>query len=39
MRKIKKESSASLTYKPFENIEKLLSEQKVNKKGVKENKS
>ena len=38
MKKIKKESSISLTYKPFEEIEKLIQESKVNKKGNKEDK-
>ena len=38
MKKIKKESSISLTYKPFENVDKLLQELKVNKKGTKEDK-
>ncbi len=38
MKKIKKESSISLTYKPFENVDKLLQESKVNKKGTKEDK-
>lgn len=38
MKKIKKESSTSLTYTPFENIDKLIRESKVNKKGTKEGK-
>ena len=38
MKKIKKESSTSLTYTPFENIDKLVRESKVTKKGAKESK-
>lgn len=38
MKKIKKESSISLTYKPFENIDKLVKVSKVYKKGTKEDK-